>query len=300
MLDGVIASIDALRVKYTYSKSGYDFEKRERFDTLNTMLYSLTSEQLFCEGLFDIRVSPECGFRIGNYMRTITYTLSDGSSFAVLVGRYSYNIDVKMIEPEIIMDFNPNKVSPTAWQRISGILRVGARKVSVQRFDLAMDFPVVRNQLQLEQRPGSGYQKFVAKNGAITEYTGDRSHHAAIKLYDKGADLGIDLICSRLEITIEPSKFKGLKSLFPTIASKAPVELSIGFSGLPFEVKAVILHPDLYPVLKASVSRNTWQKHKQSIAGYGQTFFTLNDFQLSKIDSYVRTYLVNLTAKAVI
>ncbi len=296
ILDEAVASVDSVRIKFSYRKSGYDFEKRQRIDTLNQLLYELSSDRLFMEGLFDFRVSPEFGFRIGNYMRTITYSLADGNSFAVLVGRYSFNANVKMVEPEIVMDFNPNKVNCAAWQRICDILRIGAQKITIQRFDLAIDIPVIRRYLCLEQRPGSGYEKFVSKSGAITEYTGERSHHAAVKLYDKGADLGADMICTRLEITIDPAKFKGVKMLLPVISTAVPVELSLGFHDFPFEVKAVILHPDLYDILKSSVSRNTFQKHKQMIADYGQTFFSLNDSQCSEIDKYLRTYLVNLTA----
>ena len=294
VLDGVIASVDSLRVKFTYSKTGYDFDKHERFDTLEDLLNELTSTQLYLEGLFDIH-AMESRFRIGNYMWTITYTLPDRNSFAVLVGRFSSNTSAKRLEAEIVMDFNPNKIDPAAWKRIFNILRVGAHKISVQRFDLAMDFPVVRDQLRLERRPGSEYEQFVSKDGnGITEYTGDRSHHAAIKLYDKGADLGVDLTCSRLEITIDPAKFRGIKSLFPVITTFAPVELTMDFQAFPYEVKSVILHPDLFPVLKDSVSRNTWPKYRQQIADYGQTFLTLTDMQIANIDKYARDYLVNI------
>ena len=298
ILDEVIASVDSVRLKFVYRKTGYDFDKCRRFDTLDQQLFELTSEKLFMDGLFDIGVSRECGFRIGNYMRTVTYTLPDGNSFAVLVGRFSFNANVKMVEPEIIMDFNPNKVDRFAWRRIFDILRIGAQKISVQRYDLAIDIPTVRKSLHLEQRPGSGYEKFVSKSGAITEYTGERSHHAAVKLYDKGADLGVDLVCTRLEITIDPAKFKGIKKLLPVISSMAPVELSMDFWNLPFEVKAVILHPDLYDVLKASVSRNTFPKYKQMISDYGQTYFAIDDSVCSKIDNFLRDYFINLTAKS--
>lgn len=298
VLDDVIVSIDSLRIKFSYRKSGYDFDKCQRIDTLDYLLHELNSDSLFMEGLFDITISPEHGFRIGNYKRTITYSLDDGSSFAVLVGRYSFNSSVKMVEPEAIMDYNPNKVKYAAWQRIFDILRIRAQKIAIQRFDLAIDVPIVRHHLCLEQRPGSGYEKFVSRAGAVTEYTGERSHHAAIKLYDKGADLGLDIICTRLEITIDPAKFKGIKPLLPVITSSAPVELSMDFHNFPFEVKAVILHPDLYGILKDSISRNTFQKHKQMIVEYGQTFFTLDDADYSQIDSYLHTYLITLTAKS--
>lgn len=291
-LDGVVASIDNVRIKYTYSKSGYDYEQRDRFDTLTRLLTALTSESLWLEGLFDIQCSREAGFKIGNYMRTISYELPDGNSFAVLVGRYSYNASVKLVEPEIIMDFNPNKIPPEIWQRITWLLAPTACKISVQRFDLAIDLPVCRDQLQLQQRPGSGFQQFISKDGAVTEYTGERSHHAAVKLYDKAADLGLDdLVCTRCEITIDPAKFKGVAQLFPAILSHAPVELSMDFDALPYEVKSVILCPQLAPVLKASVGRNTWAKYRKMIESYGQTYFTLTDDQNARIDRYVRDQL---------
>lgn len=292
-LDGIVASIDNVRIKYAYSKSGFDYEQRDRFDTLTRMLESLTALSLWEERHFEIKCSREAGFKIGNYMRTITYELPDGNSFAVLVGRYSYNSSVKMVEPEIIMDINPNKIPPKIWHRIAWILAPTAQKISVQRFDLAVDLPICRDQLELQKRPGSGYQKFEDKEGAVTEYTGERSHHAAVKLYDKAADLGLDdLTCTRCEITIDPAKFKGVAQLWPTILSHAPVELSMDFDALPYEVKSVILCPQLAPVLKASVGRNTWAKYRKMIEAYGQTYFTLTDDQTSRIDRYVREQLM--------
>ena len=295
ILDGIVASIDSIRLKFTYSKTGFDFDARERFDTINRLLCRLTSDQLWMMGHFDIEVGPERGFKIGNYMRTITYKLRDGSSFAVLVGRYCYDSTVKQIAPEAIMDFNPNKVTLDFWQTIARILSSDAHGISVQRFDLAIDLPIPRNDLQLLQRPGSGYQCFVDPNGAKTEYTGERSHHGAIKLYDKGADLGLpDLICTRCEMTIDGSKYKGIKAHWPTILSHSPLDLTLDLADLPFEVRAVILHPDLHDILKASVNRNTWTKYKKLIQSYGQTYFTLTDDQIAQIDKYVRGYLARI------
>lgn len=299
VLDGMITSIDSVRIKYTYSKTAYDFESRERFDTLNRLLYELTSDSLFMLGQFDIELGREASFKIGRYMRTITYRLSNGDSFSVLVGRFCYDSTVKLIAPDVIMDVNPNKIPANIWHRIARILASTAQSVSVLRFDLAIDIPIARDQMQLLQRPGSGFEKFVDKNGGMTEYTGERSHHAAIKLYDKGADLEVpDLTCTRCEITIDPVKFKGIAALWPSILSLSPLDLSIDFADLPFDVKAVILHPDLHDMLKASVSRNTWPKHKRMIDNFGKTYFTLSDDQTKKIDQYVRNSLLRFTKTA--
>lgn len=294
ILDGIVASIDSIRLKFTYSKTGFDFDARERFDILNRLLYRLNSEQLWMQGYFDIDVGTERSFKIGNYMRTITYKLRDGNSFAVLVGRYCYDSTVKQIAPEAIMDFNPNKITPDIWQTIARILSSDAHGISVQRFDLAIDLPIPRNDLQLAERPPSRYQ-LIKEDGATTEYLGKRSQHGHIKLYDKGADLGLpDLICTRCEITIDGNKYKGITAHWPTILSLSPLDLSLDLAELPFEVQAVILHPDLHDILKTKVNRNTWTKHKKLIQSYGQTYFTLTDDQSAQIDKYVRDYLARI------
>lgn len=289
ILDGIIASVDSVRIKYTYSKTAYDFESKQRCDVLDKLLFALDSVQLWLAGEVDIDPGRESFFKIGNYQRTVTCKLPDGNSFAILVGRYCCDSSVKQIAPEIVMDFNPNKIPPKVWHRIADILAPMAREITVQRFDLAIDIPMARDQLQLVQRPGSGYQKFVSTDGqAVTEYTGERSHHAGIKLYDKGADLGQpDLICTRCEITVDPRKYRSVSDLWPSILSLAPVELDMDFSELPFGVQAVILHPDLHDLLKASVNRNTWAKYRKSIQSYEKTYFTLTADQIAQIDRYV-------------
>ena len=74
------------------------------------------------------------------------------------------------------------------------------------------------------------------------------------------------------------------------------MELSIGFSNLPYLVQSVILHPDLYDFLKASTSPNTFRKYDRQIREYGQTYLELPDDQARQIDSYVQKYLNTIKA----
>lgn len=298
-LDRVITSIDAVRIKYTYPRTICNPETFERFDTLDYLMGRLTSIPLWMTGKFDMN-TYESRFKMGNYMYTVNYTCPGDSSFAVLVGRYNtadksvgQAFDpVRRVTYDVVMDFNPNKVPAAAWTSIADILAPLALSTSVVRFDLAMDFPMARADLQLVQRPGSGYQCFVDPDEVKTEYTGKRSQHGAIKLYDKAADLGHpELNVTRCEITIDPKKFKSIKDLFPTIKALTPVELSLDFSSLPFPVQSVILHPDLYDLLKQSVHPNTWRKYKAMIQDYGQTYYSPADEQFKEIDRYVRTRL---------
>lgn len=296
-LPGVTASVDNVRMKYVYSKSAYDYTANERIDTIETLLNELTSVALFMEGDLDHQYTPS-NFRVGNYAHTITYKLTEGRSFAVLVGRYDYKESNRQIAAEAVIDFNPNKVPAYAWQRITGILAARAISSHVVRFDLAFDFPIQRSTLQLVQRPGSKYSLLSDEQYTTTEYTGQRSHHAAVKLYDKCAELQLSTPCTRLEITIERSRFKSLRQLMPDIISLAPLELSLAFDELPPVVQAIIIHPDLYERMHRKYSRNAWAKYKALLEGYkpGDSgfFFTLPDDQIVQIERYVRTYIAEL------
>ena len=296
-LAGVTASIDNVRMKFVYAKSAFDFTANKHIDTIETLLNELTSVALFMEGELDHQYTSS-NFRVGNYAHTITYKLTEGRSFAVLVGRYDYKESNRQIAAEAVIDYNPNKVPAKAWQRITGILAARAINSHVVRFDLAFDFPILRNNLRLVQRPGSQYHLLSDEQYTITEYTGQRSHHAAVKLYDKAAELQLPNPCTRLEITIERSRFKTLQQLMPDIISLAPLELSLAFDELPPIVQAIIIHPDLYDRMRRSVSRNTWAKFKSILEDYkpGDSgfFFTLPDDQITQIESYVRSYIAEL------
>ena len=120
----------------------------------------------------------------------------------------------------------------------------------------------------------------------------------SVKLYDKGAELQLPTPCTRLEITIERSKFKTLQQLMPDIISLAPLELSLAFDDLPPIVQAIIIHPDLYERMHRKYSRNAWSKYKTLLEGYkpGDSgfFFTLPEDQIVQIERYVRTYIAEL------
>lgn len=296
-LAGVTASIDNVRMKFVYAKSAYNFITNERIDSIEALCEELTSIPLYMEGVLDPTHSSS-NFRVGNYAHTITYKLADGKSFAVLIGRYDYKEAKNQIAAEAVIDFNPNKVPAKAWKRITGILAARAISAHVVRFDLAFDFPIQRSTLQLVQRPGSQYHLLSDEQHVVTEYTGQRSHHAAVKLYDKGAELQLPTPCTRLEITIERSRFKTLHQLMPDIICLAPLELSLAFDELPPIVQAIIIYPDLYERMHRSVSRNTWAKYKSLLEAYnpGKSgfFFTLPDDQIVQIERYVRTYIAEL------
>ena len=190
LLDGVIASFDSLRVKFTYPKCYTDLVTNERHDTLLFLLDQLDDTSRWQLRHYDVNVTRS-GFKIGKYAYTFTFELSPGVSFSVLVGRYStpdaatgYAYDkVNRYVYDAVIDFNPNKVSGTVLHEAIGLLSAYALTTTVQRFDFALDFPIDRDDLKLVQRPGSVYKCLVDPKGVKTEYTGERHSHNAIKLY---------------------------------------------------------------------------------------------------------------------
>ena len=218
------------------------------------------------------------------------------TSFTVLVGRYCCDSSVKMLAPEAILDMNPNKVPVEKWKRVYAILCCGLfQPITVQRFDLALDFRVPRDSLALQRRDGSKWSSVISSDGkAVTEYTGERSSHGAVKLYNKAEELGYPGDLTRLEFTLAPDRFKGLLAAFPTIRYTRPVQLDFDFSSLSFPVRAVLLHPDLLPVYQNSVERHAFAKFKKELAAVpmaSSPFFMLPEAECSAVDSFVKDRL---------
>ena len=299
IFDGFVASVDSLRLKFVYSKTSYDYNSGARFDTVCDILQRLDSVAFWAENHFETEVNRS-NFKIGKYEITMTFTLENGSSFTVLAGRYCFDNAVRLVASEIVLDVNPNKVPADQWHKVARILFAKAHSVTLQRFDLALDFPVARDHLHILSRGSSKYQKF-EQHGVTTEYLGERSNHAAVKLYDKAAEIREsrsevpEFDCTRLEITIEPKKYKGLSSLLPEIYSDLPLQLSCDFDALDFTAKALILHPDLAPVLRQSVSPNTWTKYRKYLQAARSDALTLDDAAVHAVDDYVRQILTQYT-----
>ena len=301
LLPGVIVSIDNLRIKFCYRNKVYLHDRKETMEPLVYLFDKLNSPAMYCAEEWDIQ-PYEHSFKLGCYAQTITFKC-ENCSFAVLLGRFCDGLGAKRYADEAVLDFNPNKVPPHIWTRVFlAMLENATQAPEVQRFDLAFDFPVTRSSLELFQRSGSQYGKLISPAGAVTEYTGERSQHGAVKLYDKAAEvqketgLVSDVPMTRLELTLEPKKYKGIQKHFPELLEKVPMQQDMEFQNLPIAVKAVILHPDFLPVLKDSCNRNTFAKYKALLYDYGQTYYTLPEAAPAQVDRYVREYLASFTS----
>lgn len=286
-------SIDNVRMKFSYKYKNYDFEKHEAVPTID--LYSSKLDQLFYDRC-DI-VWHRCDFfKIGNYVRTCTISGSDpftgAWSCAVMIGRYTYDNSCKLIAPEIVFDFNPNKVPQDRCNKIIGLLKDGAGQVSVTRYDVAFDFPIPRDHVTLIPNDRQGYKLFREAQKGVTEYQGERSNHSAMKLYDKTKESALAVPVTRCEITVGGDYSKSMEQLFPVLVVLGDLQMDTGFADLPFPVVACLIHPDMIPVLKSKVDYKTWKKYSNMIASHGQRNLIPGNW--NEVDRYVRSRLSRL------
>lgn len=142
-------------------------------------------------------------FRPGSFREQFSIRFQDGNSFwigAVLNGR----------KPEygrVRMDFNPNKVAGhEVFQLLLDFLVSNTRPMhrTVKRFDLAVDIPVLRqdvflvkdNRAYIERRHGQEW----------TQYLGAKSSTVGrVKLYNKQVESNLGHPLTRLEMTLDPT-----------------------------------------------------------------------------------------------
>lgn len=286
-------SIDNVRMKFTYKNTNYDFEKRETLTSVD--LYSERIDRLFYDRC-DIKWSYCDFFKIGNYMRTCNISgidpFSGAWSCAVMIGRYTFDSSCKQIAPEIVFDFNPNKVPIDRYMEIRNFLIDGALQVTLSRYDVAFDFPIPRDHITLIPNDRQGYKLFKDPQMGVTEYQGERSHHNAMKLYDKTKESALAVPVTRCEITVGGDYTKSLEHLFPALVVLGDLQLNTGFADLPFQVLACLYHPDLIPVLKRTVDHKTWKKYSGMIATHGQRKLIPENW--NDVDRYVSSHLARI------
>lgn len=286
-------SIDSLRVKFTYPYKTYCFETHEADLTLNRLLSLLDSVSFSMQFNLDIQILHKSFFSIGSYAYTARVSGVDfvnrPYSFAVLFGRYCFDNAVKNVAPEVVLDINPNKVPYEVLSLFVRLLRGSSQSISLQRFDLALDLPLPRDEVFLQRDARRGYRLF-DEAGGRTEYQGKRDSHGALKLYDKTKESSLAVPVTRCEVTVVPGTSPSVADVFPVMHSLGALQLDLGFSDLPFQVQSCILHPDLLPVLKTSCTLNTWKKYQSMIESISSRTLAPDDW--GAIDQFVNSTLM--------
>ena len=275
-------SVDNIRLKLVYKYQNYDYKKGTSVLSVDHLCHLLDSVSLFMSGI-DTEWSCKDIFKIGGYCRVCTLK-GNGWTFAVLIGRYCYDADCRQIAPEVIVDYNPNKVPFDVISQILGILRPAALSYVVSQYDVAFDIPAKRRDVFLLPDMTRNYKRFDC-GGALTEYSGERASHGAVKLYDKTKEMGLSEDVTRCEVTVRSKEASSLSAVFPRLYAFVDQQMEIAFMQLPFPVQACLIHPDLIDVLLRSYTYKTRVKYQEQIENYSKCVICPNNWE--EIESFV-------------
>lgn len=286
-------SVDNVRMKFSYKYRNYDFEKHDTVQTID-LLSGMLDNMYFDD--CDVIWQQCTSFKIGNYLRTCRISGIDPFcgewSCAVMIGRYCFDNSCKLVAPEIVFDFNPNKVPHDRYMQVIRLLRDGCISTTINRFDVAFDFPIPRDHVTLIPNDRQSYKLFREAQKGVTEYQGERSTHNAMKLYDKTKESTLAVPVTRCEITIGGDYDKSIENLFPVLIVLRDLQIDVGFSDLPFPVVACLYHPDMIPELKKRTDPKTWRKYRGMIVAHSQRKLTPDNW--SRVDQYLSAWFTRL------
>lgn len=202
-VDGVIYSIDKLILDFKF-----------KVDKNNDFTGDFG---LFLSWLDDVEYWHAESHKIGSFRNSFSFKCSNGCSYWVGVG---LNDGTGRIVNKIRLEFNPNKVaSQYEFVKVfNRMIALSAYAPRIVRFDLALDFPVLRQNCFLfkDQRL---YEECSRSREDSTQYLGQRNKHGRCKLYNKQIESKLNFPLTRFELTIERGheRWEEVKDLVPKI-----------------------------------------------------------------------------------
>lgn len=187
--------------------------------------------------------------RIGTYREQFSIDCGDGNSFWVGVG---LNEGTGRVINRVRLEFNPNKVAENrVFCLVFNQLFVFASgPPGVVRFDLAVDFPVLRSDCWL-LKDRRMYEEVRKSDEDRTQYLGERNKPGRCKLYNKALESKLKHPLSRLEITIsgDSMAYEQVLAIWPRVMVWDDLQLVFddNVSGLTgtdrFILKSLIMEP---------------------------------------------------------
>jgi len=234
-----------------------------------------------------VEVTHWNSFRPGSFREQFSIHFQDGNSFwigAVLNGR----------KPEygrVRLDFNPNKVAEhAAFQQLLRHVVSSTRPMhrTVKRFDLAIDFPVLRQDVflvkdsraYLERRHGSEF----------TQYLGAKASTVGrVKLYNKQTESNLGYPLTRLELTLNPATpYDEIN--FPVVYYLDDLQMCFDETIKATDTERFILNAILQGCgTLEQLGRKTREKIKRLMDGYVQ-YVKITEPDFNKVISQVNGY----------
>lgn len=241
----------------------YHFHPRGR-ELLAKMLETITFEYC-CE------LVHWDSLKIGTFKMQFTIQLYDGNSFWLGMGLNQGKTNYGRIR----IEFNPNKVANhDCFRKVLAFLNTccSPMHTTVRRFDLALDYPVLRENASLV-KDSRKYSEVRTSLSDRTQYLGTGQNHGRVKLYNKQLENGLHYPLTRLELTLDPEQsYEDIN--FPTVYFVQDMQMTFADMDLN-ETDRFILGALLQGYGELSqLGRKTREKMKRVMSDY-VTYFSL-------------------------
>ena len=186
---GFIYSIDKIRISGLISGNSWN---------------SLVDEFDFDGGYRDMRIiGPNAKWGGFEYIMLLQYDVNVSAS----VGSHLNIEGGRDVTDRGFIEFNPNKVlNYPQFQSDFEIIKAHMRFAKIERYDLAIDMPFIRNKIAMIK--DNRIYECIRKSALdFTETLGKRNRVGRVKLYNKQIESDLDYPLTRLEITGDIDSF---------------------------------------------------------------------------------------------
>lgn len=300
--DGVIHSIDMLRLKLTFWQGDivkvenpkwnpFDNESeqyiiKEYKYASDKLLVDLQSIRTYMQGVDADYWETRKDYKY-RHLLTVKTELS-----SITIG-FGWNSNGKTDMSKGYVEFNPNKVCDTPqFEFVMKCLRMACKHMILSRYDLAIDFPVNRSYLGIV-KDSRKYAYEMCSLEDKTEYLGQRNKVGRVKLYNKTKEAKLDYELTRLEITAGQCSLRELQSMLPCVTGLygyADVETAKDLKPTDKVLIELIRLQDDKEVYYKKLGRKKAEKLKPYILGESTTYL-ISENVFNKISAIISEFV---------
>lgn len=222
--DGGVYSVDKVCIKGVFSYGLFE-STAKYIDSLDKFALIYPGPELPFDQYFLFNVTHKENINIHYYRHNCFFHFKNTNpSFPDLSFYFGCCLnDTGSIKPDYWkIEFNPNKVG--SFKVLLDFLKYiidGSKQgsVTLDFFDVAIDYPVCRSDFCLIRSGRRSYWQLRKSKVDWTEYLGMKSsqRNGYVKLYNKRLESGLDTDLTRLEISLTELSFDNFKKYFPNL-----------------------------------------------------------------------------------
>lgn len=200
----VTYSIDKLIVDF-------DFKQSEGVFQGQLFLNAVTS-------ILDLSYTNWTNTKFANFKNQFSFNCNDDADNSFWLG-VGFNSSNRYDEHRARIEFNPNKVFDSfVFKTIYNLLMSYSSHIYIKRFDVAIDYPVLRENVYLI-KDNRKYREDRRSYKDRTQYLGQHNNNGFVKLYNKKIESSLNYPLTRLEITVDYDKsaYNEFLTVVPTV-----------------------------------------------------------------------------------